>query len=180
MLETVKLPVKAGRLKPPVWEKLEVAKNWAAVILADGERDFIPLDFETNQYEVDELSVGKVVEFGADRLVDGPKGGKNSKRIKNRWYGIVRAITNTYVEIERFESADAALLATDAARARAQGTGESNKSLRARLRTLEAERQRINAEIEDIRTKLALDDRLRRGPYGPNNTDFDSGDAREE
>ncbi len=141
------------------------------MILTDGERDFIPLDFETNMYEIDELSVGKVVEFGADRLVDGPKGGKNSKRIKNRWYGIVRAITNTCVELERFESADAAFLATDAARARAKGTGESNKSLWARMSTLEAERQRIDAELADIRMKLALDDRLGRGPYGPNNMD---------
>ena len=166
MLETVKLPVRAGLLKPPVWETLEVAKNWAVVIRADGERDFIQLDFETDCYEINELSVGAVVEFGADRLVDGPKGGKNSKRLKNRWYGLVRTISHSYVEVVRYESAKQAILATDAARTRAQGTGESYKSLCARLEKLEADRQRIKTEIADIKTKLALDNLLGRGPYG--------------
>ena len=73
-------------------------------------------------------------------------------------------MTTRYVQVDRFPSADEAILATDEARARAQGFGESNGSLRARLEQLEAQRQSIEAEIHQIEMKLALDQRLGKGP----------------
>lgn len=156
----VKIPVVNGAIEPPVWERHPQASNWGALIRprADCEVDRLFLD-STDTYGqlfIDKLIVGEAVEFGADKVLDGPKGGKGTKRVKNRWFGVVRSLTADFVEIEQYSSEWDAFMETERARTIVQRGVEPKDVLLRKLNRLEAQREAINAEIVEFEAQLGI------------------------
>lgn len=139
MPEKIRLPITDGTIKMPAWEPRRDPLQWAAVLRPGPEGDIEKDEFldhgpDGESFYVDHLYLGAAVVFAADYVTPGPRGGK--KKTFNRWYGVVRELGAKFVEIERFESEEKAILATDIAReriyARAKGTAEPTRKLAAR------------------------------------------------
>ena len=86
----------------PCYESHKRGKNWAATIRLDPaspgglSRDFWPRAHGEYYYLLPKsLRVGDAVEFGADYYSSG--GRKNA----NRWYGVVRAISDAEITLEK-------------------------------------------------------------------------------
>lgn len=176
-MEKIAIHIESGKIKSPVWAEGPGAKNWAAIIRPELHfglaREWLKRDNAHACYSTNKLSVGLAIEFGAELITDGPRGGKNTRRTTNRWYGVIAEIDDKCIQIKSHESADAALLDTHAAHARASGSGETYESLRIRLNKLEerlsrrvGKEEKLNIEREcfEIRQQLALDDLLGRDP----------------
>jgi hypothetical protein len=91
-------------LSSPCYETHSRGKNWLAKIHKDPAspgglgRTFQQKARGAYYYFVTGLNIGDVVEFGADYYTGG-----GSKR-SNRFYGIVRSLSDTKIEIEEFSS----------------------------------------------------------------------------
>jgi hypothetical protein len=110
--------VMAGAIvSSPVFEENRRGKNWLASIfpapLMPGGigRQWMPRARGDFLYMVYTLSVNDPVEFGADYVTT--LGRKHPKR----WYGVVRALTESVIEIEEVGSAVAAILRSQQLRA---------------------------------------------------------------
>ncbi len=157
MLERVRYPITDGRIKVPAWEPRREPCEWAAVLcpLPDGgigKDAFLGRGPDEASFFVDELRVGAAIVFAADYVTVGPRGGKN--KTQNRWYGVVRALGRDFVEIERHESEQKAILATDLAQERAQARAQGTAEPRRRL---EARRDELQRELSKIEYQLGVD-----------------------
>jgi len=96
-------------LNAPVYEGHKRGKNWMAAIQLDPAapggigRNFYPSAKGDYYYIIKGLEINTPVEFGADYI----SGGGN--RTRRRWYGVVRTLTDSQIEIEQFPTARAAV-----------------------------------------------------------------------
>ncbi len=94
----------------PVYEENRRGKNWLAVIFASPlmpgglGRQWMPRARGDFLYMVHTLSVNDPVEFGADYATT------LGRVYPKRWYGVVRSLTESSIEIESVGSAVAAIL----------------------------------------------------------------------
>lgn len=92
----------------PIYETHKRGKNWMAIIRIDPtspgglSRKFITRANGEYKYLTNELKENDAIEFGADYY-----SGRGSKSI-NRWYGVIRKITNNEITIEQFETGNTA------------------------------------------------------------------------
>lgn len=148
---------KEGVFQAPEWESRQCSIEWAAV-LQPGRDGYVrkgvflkPAD-EENWFLVRDLFVDAVIEFAADTIQRGPRGGKH--KVSNRWYGVVRQITETFVEVDSYAEEHQAILATQTAQPMLQGSGPTGESLKAR-------HEQLVAELRIVETQLYVDIRLR-------------------
>lgn len=97
--EVVRFAVIDGVLQdPPIYDET-YKTNWLAVIFSDPNgpgklgRRWCNRG-NGRQYHVETLRPFDPIEFGAD-------GHNGYGRIRNRWYGVVTAITETFIEVEQ-------------------------------------------------------------------------------
>lgn len=94
----------------PVYETHLRGRNWLAVIWAEPllpggtGRKFMPRARGEFLYMVHTLSVHDPVEFGADYVTS------LGRKHQRRWHGVVRALTDSRIEIEQVGSPVAAIL----------------------------------------------------------------------
>ncbi len=99
-----------GIASAPAYEDHHRAKNWLAILSADPvrpgglDRRFLPRGNGEFLYVVHHLSLFDPVEFGADYVTT--LGRKHPKR----WYGVVRELSESLIEIEHVGGAVAAIL----------------------------------------------------------------------
>src|SRR5579885_3140859 len=111
---TLTLAIRNGTFTTPIYANEPKAKNnnWVALISAGTHahargglfRDWFN-EIATATFEADRFRVGEAIEFGAESLIDGPKGGKQSKRVGTRRWGVIRLVQPDRVEIEEYDSA---------------------------------------------------------------------------
>lgn len=129
-------------VEAPVYEAHKRGKNWMATITADPAapgglaRTFVKTGRGRYYYIVDASLVGKAVEIAGDYI----SGGGN--RSRNRWYGVVRSVTDSAISIERCAGSRAAILA---ARTPVHNDHDA----------LVEERARLQARIDEIDEALA-------------------------
>jgi hypothetical protein len=148
-----------GCIRAPVFEEREGGRNWAALIFPQrsgpSEREFLDHGAHPRSIASEGLRVGEALEFGADLLEDGPKGGKGTRRTKRRWYGVIRGIEPHAVTVEPFEDEAEAIAHTE--RARAIDAGETTReAVLPTLARLRLEEQQTARRIRDAEAKLAL------------------------
>lgn len=105
MSEIKRFKIENGALvEVPIYETHRRGKNWLAKIQKDPKspgglkREFMENAKGSYYYLINGLSVGDVVEFGADYYtVSGKKGA-------NRVYGIIRLLTDNELELEQFNT----------------------------------------------------------------------------
>lgn len=91
-------------LDAPIYEAHQRGKNWMAVITCDPAspggyaRKFCKRGNGAYFYIVDSSVVGKAVEFGGDYYSS--SGRKNT----HRYYGVVLSLTETEIQIQKYES----------------------------------------------------------------------------
>lgn len=97
---TMKLDViNGGLLQAPIWLEHKRARNWAAIIDIDGtapgglSREFLPYGRGAVFYMIESVMVYDALEFAADRISWG------GNKEHNRWYGIVVAKTEDFLEL---------------------------------------------------------------------------------
>ena len=99
-------------VEAPVWESHTRGKNWAAVISADPRapgglaRVFLERARGKYLYIISSLAVGQPVEFGADYY------STSRRQSRLRWYGVVRAVSNDAIELEKFPTSAKAIAAS--------------------------------------------------------------------
>lgn len=179
MTNRIKFEVKDGLFSPPIFNDKPGAKNWAAITVpsftahgGDAKRFLNGPDIENSLLPIDDLIIGEAIEFAADGIDVGPKGGK--RKFQKRWFGVVRSVSPTEVEIEQFDDQWDAFRATDRGQARQRGEGLSTAELRARQKLLHArldalddERRTIGRELVELEAQLALDDMIHPIPEWP-------------
>lgn len=135
-------------------------KEWAAVlwpvVVQDPNREWIDRGDEINTYVLSQAALGEAVELAAELITDGPKGGKRNKRLKNRLYGVVRAITPDFIELDCYPDARAAILESNRARARRQGGGEPVLDLERQKRSLKALIEKSVRELREVEAQLGV------------------------
>lgn len=98
--------INRGLMAVPAWNDSHRAKNWAAVVEVDPvapggfRRKWFNRGNGPTYYVVPEsLESGDVVEFGADRV------SYSGNRDGNRWYGVVLAVSDVAVRLQKCVSA---------------------------------------------------------------------------
>lgn len=161
--ETIRVPVaKDGSfclpIKPP--DGSGEVKEWAAVlwpvVLEDPKREWIERGENMNTYALSQAAVGEAVELAAELITNGPRGGKRNTRLKNRLYGVVRAINSDFIELDVYPDARAAILESNRARARKQGGGEPVLVLEHQARSLRALIEKSVGELREIEAQLGV------------------------
>jgi hypothetical protein len=112
-MSEVRLPIELGALRDvPLYHDHKRARNWCAIVRLDPKapgglaRQFLGRARGSgNYYLADGLAVGQVVEFGADYYSG------SGRKSADRWYGVVRDISESEVVIESFPDARAAVRA---------------------------------------------------------------------
>jgi len=128
-------------VEAPVYETHKRGKNWMATIAPDPAapggvaRTFVPRGRGKYYYIVSADLVGQPVEVGADYISSG------GKRSRNRWYGVVRALTSEEIRIEHYETAAQAIAASR--------TGPDRQALEEERSALLARLAEINALLEE-------------------------------
>lgn len=148
MAERIKLPITYDKFSGPSWEFQREPIEWAAVLRPSAEGHVVKGAFLQKcgaSFMATGLFVDAVVEFAADTIALGPKGGKN--KVPIRWYGVVRVVNKDFIEIERHVSQEQAILATNAAQPQVQRVGPSRNSLKARLAQLEDELRIVETQL---------------------------------
>lgn len=104
--------VNGGLVRAPIWREGKRAKNWAAVIDVDGtapggfSRRFLPYGRGPVFYMVEQVALFDALEFAADYVSYG------GNPHPERWYGVVIAKTDDFLELEAAkDGAKAVLLA---------------------------------------------------------------------
>lgn len=103
-------------LESPVYEEHSRGKNWLAVIDVDAQmpgglsRRFMPRGRGECFYTIEQLTLHDAVEFGADYVTTYG----NKKPL--RWYGVVVALTDGYMLVEKCASGAKAVIRAKAAR----------------------------------------------------------------
>jgi hypothetical protein len=109
----MKIEIEAGGLKQaPIWQNHSRSKNWMAKIAVDPtepgglRRDFARKARGDFTYLVASWMVPDTpIEFGADYYTG------SGRKHADRWYGVIRAISETEIEFEKFETARDAIKA---------------------------------------------------------------------
>lgn len=109
----MKIEIEANALKKaPVWEDHKRGKNWFAKIAVDPtapgglRRDFASKARGDFTYLVPSwMKAGTPVEFGADYYSG------SGRKHADRWYGVVKSVSDAAVEFEEFETARDAIAA---------------------------------------------------------------------
>lgn len=115
--ETIKVAVANNvLLEVPIWEAHFRGSNWMAVINVDGSspgglsRRFMPRGKGDCFYLLEQLQLFDPIEFGADYTTS-----VGTKK-RDRWYGVVTAVTDGHLSIERTSTGVAAVLRAKEAR----------------------------------------------------------------
>jgi hypothetical protein len=110
---TLKLDVvNGGLIAAPIWLDRPRAKNWAAVIDIDGtapgglSRVFLPYGRGAVFYMIESVMLYDALEFAADQVSWG------GNKTANRWYGIVVAKGEDFLELEPTKDSAKAVLAS--------------------------------------------------------------------
>lgn len=119
--------INRGLMAVPAWNDNHRAKNWAAIVEVDPvapggfRRKWFNRGNGPAYYVVPEmLGVGDVVEFGADRV------SFSGNRDGNRWYGVVLAVSDSAIRLQKCVSAADA--ASKSAEMRARATARDRVS----------------------------------------------------
>lgn len=106
-------------LEAPVFEGSKRGINWIAIIGVDAtkpgglSRRFLPRGRGICLYQIEQLSAGDPIEFGADYVAT------SGTRYRKRWYGVVKKIHEEEVVVEEHEApADAVSRAVELLRRR--------------------------------------------------------------
>lgn len=103
-------------LEAPVYEGHRRGKNWLAIIDVDGtapgglSRRFLPTARGECLYMVEQMGLFDPVEFAGDYIT-----GVGTKK-PNRWYGVVIAKTDDFIDVEEAPSGAQAVLLAKAKR----------------------------------------------------------------
>jgi len=95
--------VSGGLVEVPIWEQSKRGKNWAAVIGGDPRmpgglsRKFLDYGRGDFYYTLGDLSLFDAVEFAADYV------SYSGNVTQNRWFGVVVAKAEGFIEVLRFE-----------------------------------------------------------------------------
>lgn len=145
--EVVKLAVAAGvLLQAPVWEAHFRGSNWLAIIGVDPampgglSRRFLPRGKGECLYVLEQLALFDPVEFGADYTTTA------GRRNRTQWHGVVTAVTDGYLLVERSASGMQAIL-----RAR-----EARESAADRVNALRAERETLLERIGKLDEEMQM------------------------
>lgn len=131
-------------LQAPIWEKHFRGTNWLAVIDIDPmmpgglARRFLNKGKGECLYVLEPLALFDPVEFGADYTTT------TSKRLRERWYGVVTAITESHLFVEKCDTGVMAILRAKEARTSAQ---DRAAALRAERDALVQKAAKIEEEI---------------------------------
>jgi hypothetical protein len=117
-----------GLMEVPAWNEHHRAKNWAATLEVDPvapgglrRRWFNRGNGPVFYVVPDSLEPGDAVEFGADRV------SYSGNRDGNRWYGVVLAVSNTAIRLQKCVSAADAASKSSAMRSRAAMAAASSR-----------------------------------------------------
>lgn len=117
---------------------------WCAVIDIDGKapgglsRRWIPRGKGACYYLIEGLALFDPVEFGADYTT------YNGNKHRDRWYGVVLAITDDFLLLEKFKSGPKAVLAAK----------EKKTSPDARKAALQLERQLLLDKVQALEEEI--------------------------
>ena len=137
-------------LEVPIWEAHYRGSNWMAVINVDGSspgglsRKFLPKGKGDCFYLIEQLQLFDPIEFGADYTTS-----VGTKK-RDRWYGVIIAVTDGHLIIERASTGVAAVLRAKTAREspkdRAKALRESLQSHLDQVVALEREIQELDRD----------------------------------
>lgn len=139
-------------LEAPIFEQRHQGSNWMAVIDLDPtmpgglSRRWLKRGRGECLYMLDQLALFDAVEFGADYTF--PSGTKQ----RDRWYGIVTAITDGFIRIEEAKSGAKAIV-----RAKEARTSRKDRAaaLRAQKDALVDQAAKLEAEILELESPEA-------------------------
>jgi len=134
-------------LEAPIWEKHFRGSNWLALIDIDPtapgglSRRFLNRGKGECLFVIEQLGLFDAVEFAADYTTS-----VGTKK-KDRWYGVVVALTDGHLLVERCETGVKAVLRSKEARASVQ---DRAAALRAEKEALVERAAKLAAEIAEL------------------------------